>query len=181
MRFRTFLLGAVAAAALTACAESRPAVTETLVSASAVVESVDPATRQVVLRGDDGQVVSVVAGPEVRNLAQLEKGDRVTFNYYESVFVSMADADTPPATTTVAAGRAPEGSKPGGAAVVNTEVVVTVLSYNPKNGFATFRTPDGATRNATVPPELRTFAASRAPGSKVRVSLTQAVAVSITE
>jgi len=56
---------------------------------------------------------------------------------------------------------------------------VTVVSYNPNNGFATYRTPDGVIHRATVPPELRSFAAARAPGSKVRVSLTQAVAVSI--
>ncbi len=181
MRMRTFLLGIAAAVGLTACAEPRPAVTESLMSASAVVQSVDTATRRVELKGDDGATVSVVAGPEVRNLDQLAKGDRVTFNFYESVFLSMADPDAPAETMTVAAGRAPVGAKPGGAAVVATDVVVTVVSYNPNNGFATYRTPDGVIHRATVPPELRSFAAARAPGSKVRVSLTQAVAVSITE
>ena len=182
MQLRTILVGVAAAMALTACAEGpRPAVTESLVTATAVVQSVDPATRRVDLKGDDGSEVSVVAGSEVRNLDQLEKGDRVTFNFYESVFLSMADPDAPASTTTVAAGRAPAGAKPGGAAVVTSDVVVTVVSYNAANGFATYRTPDGVTHRATVPPELRSFAEARAPGSKVRVTLTQAVAVSITE
>ena len=48
-------------------------------------------------------------------------------------------------------------------------------------GIATFRTPDGLTRTAAVPPNLRTFARSRGPGSRVLVTMTNAVAVSVTE
>ena len=34
-------------------------------------------TREVVLRGPDGNSVTVTAGPEVRNLTQVRRGDRV--------------------------------------------------------------------------------------------------------
>jgi hypothetical protein len=45
--------------------------------ATATIDAVDPVTRQVLLRRQDGSYVTVVAGPEVRNFAQMKAGDRV--------------------------------------------------------------------------------------------------------
>ena len=56
--------------------------------------------------------------------------------------------------------RAPEGAKPGGLAVASTSLVVTLVNYDSNSGLATFRTPDGFTRRAVVPPDLRNFASS---------------------
>jgi hypothetical protein len=81
----------------------------------------------------------------------------------------------------VIAGRAPEGARPGGLAGATTSMVVTLVTYDGNSGLATFRTPDGITRRAVVPPNLRTFAEARGPGSRVLVSMTEAVAVTITE
>ena len=77
------------------------------------------------------------------------------------------------------AGRAAEGAEPGAMAASNTSMVVTVVNYDPNNGIATFRTPDGMMRQTVVPPELRDFAERRGPGSRVLVSMTEAVAVTI--
>ena len=60
-------------------------------------------------------------------------------------------------------------------------MVVTLVNYDDNTGIATFRTPDGLTRMAAVPPNLRSFARSRGPGARVLVTLTNAVAVSVTE
>ena len=68
-----------------------------------------------------------------------------------------------------------------GAAAVTDSMVVTVVGYDHDTGLATFRTPDGFTRRAVVPPELRNFANTRGPGSRVLVTMTRAVAVSVTE
>jgi hypothetical protein len=184
---RTHLLGVVAALAIAGCTQgmrtSSEGVQETLVSASATVESVDQGTRQAVLRDNaDGTVFTVTAGPEVRNLAQVEAGDQVNVDFYRAIAASMADpSDTGEAETAVIAGRAPEGARPGGLAGATTSMVVTLVTYDGNSGLATFRTPDGITRRAVVPPNLRTFAEARGPGSRVLVSITDAVAVTITE
>lgn len=124
----------------------------------------------------------MTAGPEVRNLAQLDSGDVVRMEYFQSTTVGMADPDdSGEVSETVVAGRAPEGTEPGAMAAANTSMVVTVVNYDENNGIATFRTPDGLTRTAIVPPELRSFAESRVPGSRVLVSLTEAVAITINE
>lgn len=156
--------------------------TSTLVTAEATVVSVDQASRRVVLRETDGSTFEVTAGPEVRNLAQLDSGDTVRMEYFQSTTVGMADpGDSGEVSETMIAGRAPEGAKPGGVAATNTSMVVTVVNYDRDNGIATFRTPDGLTRSAIVPPELRGFAERRGPGSRVLVSMTEAVAVTIDE
>ena len=65
--------------------------------------------------------------------------------------------------------------------VATESLVVTVESYDPDSGLAIFRTPDGFTRRAVVPPDLRSFAAQQGPGSRVLVTMTEALAVTITE
>ncbi|MFO1144469.1 MAG: hypothetical protein U1E59_19265 [Amaricoccus sp.] len=183
-----YVVGLAAALLLAGCAEmgigvSKPATQESLSTASATVEKIDQKTRDVTLRDTaDGTVFTVTAGPEVRNLEQVKAGDHVNIQFYQATTVSMADpADAGGKATLAVAGRAPEGTKPGAAAAVTDSMVVTVVSYDRNSGLAIFRTPDGITRQAVVPPNLRTFAESRGPGSRVLVTMTRAVAVSVTE
>jgi len=186
MRLR-HILPLLAAAAIAACSSFGPppqqASRGTLMTASAVVESVDQSTRQVRLRdASSGAVFTVVAGPEVVNLPQLEAGDVVELDFFEATTLAMADpADTGEEMTTVGVVSAPEGSLPGALAVASTSVVVQFVSYDSGSAAATFITPDGQTRRATVPPELRDFAAQRRPGQRVAVTLTDAVAITIRE
>jgi hypothetical protein len=162
---------------------SRTATQETLLTATATIESVDATSREVVLRDDaDGATFTVVAGPEVRNFDQLAAGDRVQMDFYQATTLSMASPDDPGnRETAVIAGRAPEGATPGAMAVVSDSLVVTLINYDRNSGIANFRTPDGFTRRAVVPPNLRSFAASLAPGARVLVTLTDATAVRIVE
>lgn len=156
---------------------------ETVLETTAVVEKVNQATREVELRASDGELVTVVAGPEVRNLPQLAAGDVVRLTYFESVAARMAEtADGGPATTAaVVAGRAPEGAKPAGLVGTAVNMVVTMVSYDPATAVATFTTPEGTTESVVVHPAMRAFAAARSPGDRVAVELTSAVAVSIVE
>ena len=77
---------AATVAALAACTQGpAPATQETLLTASATVEAVNQTTRAVQLRDNaGGGVFTVQAGPEVRNLAQLEAGDQVNVDYYQA-------------------------------------------------------------------------------------------------
>ena len=182
---RPLLFGAALTALTTlgACMPRQPKTTERLVTATAVVESVDQKTREVGLRDSaTGAEFSVIAGPEVRNLPQVEAGDTVRLDFYQATTLAMATPGTVPQTTGAVAGaRAPEGAKPGALAVTTLTNVVRVISYDTNSGFATFATPDGRVHRATVPPELRTFASQRRRGDLVEVTFTDALAVSITE
>ena len=155
---------------------------EMMLDTRAVVESVNQNTREVRLRTTDGKELTVLAGPEVRNLAQVSVGDTVRLTYYESVVARMAEPGAGgPATTSVVTSRAPEGSKPAGLYGATTDMVVEFLAYDPATGMVTFKTPDGVTQNVVVNPAMRGFAAARQPGDRVAVQFTNAVAAAIVE
>lgn len=179
------MIGGMAMLALAGCASMgagpAPRESATLLTATATVESVDMATREVALRTPEGELLNITAGPEVRNLAQVEPGDQVEFDYFESVVVSMADSADPVASAAVVAGRAPEGDRPGAMAAVATDFVVEFVSYNPNTAQATFITPNGETRRVTVQPQFRQFAETRRTGDRINIALTEAVAVMINE
>src|SRR5690349_20849662 len=83
---------------------------------TATVVSLKLGSREVVLRDQGGQLLTVVAGPEARNLAQFRPGDRVAIEYREALAVEMVRPDDPRPSAEVLAGgeRAPEGARPGG-------------------------------------------------------------------
>lgn len=182
MIIRSALAG-LAAVLLVGCAAPETATQQNLLTASATVDSVNMSTRQVRLTDNaGGGSFTVTAGPEVRNLAQLAAGDQVQVDFYESTTLSMADpADPGTPQTAVVGARAPEGALPGGLAATSTSLVVEVISYDPATGVARFRTPDGATHQTTVAPDLRDFASARQPGDRVLVTFTDALAVTIQE
>jgi hypothetical protein len=155
---------------------------ELMLDTRAVVEKVDQNTREVRLRTMDGKELTVLAGPEVRNLAQVSAGDTVRLSYYERVVARMAEPGAGgPATTSVVTSRAPEGGTPAGLYGATTDMVVEFLAYDPATGVVTVKTPDGVTQRVVVNPAMRDFAAARRPGDRVAVQFANAVAASIVE
>jgi hypothetical protein len=168
-------------AALGACATApQTAEFSDVAELRATIEIIDPVTRQVLLRGEDGRVVSVVAGPEIRNFDQLEAGDRVVAFYAESIAARMAQPEEASVTRTgVAAERAEPGERPGAASGMALESVVEWVSYDAASGVSTFVGPSGLTHSVVTPETMRAFAASRRPGDRVHIDYTLAVAVGI--
>jgi predicted nucleotidyltransferase len=80
------------------------------------VTQIDQATREVVLRSTDGEETTFLAGPEVRNLAQVETGDTVTITYVEGVAVRVypISPDAKGRVEKTEVSRAPLGAKPYG-------------------------------------------------------------------
>jgi hypothetical protein len=70
------------------------------VSASATVEAIDHAQRAVLLRRQDGSLVALRLGPEVRNLDQVHEGDRVVATYLDSVAIFVAEDEGQPGSAT---------------------------------------------------------------------------------
>lgn len=153
------------------------------IKTSAVVQTVDMDTRQILLRSDDGALETIVAGPEVRNLAQLEPGDRVVAVYQRSVAAQMAPAGAEMGTTSAsAAAVADEGQKPGMVAADDMVAVVSFVSYDPATHVARVSDADGFVHAIEVQePELRTFAANLKAGDLIEVTFSEAVAVGVQE
>jgi hypothetical protein len=151
-------------------------------TATAIVESIDQRTRQVVLRGEDGTIETVVAGPNVRNLAQVHAGDTVVLEFGEALIVALANpADgAPPAAAGAAEARTPRGTRPGAAAAEGVRARVTINTVNQRTGAVTFTGPSGVQRTARPQQrEMIDFARSLRAGQQVDIVYARAVALRV--
>jgi ribosomal 50S subunit-recycling heat shock protein len=118
---------------------------EGTVTAIATVQSVDLKTRHVTLKDSEGKKVTIVAGPEVRNLAQVKKGDVLRITYHESIAyqVSKAGQAKPGVAASTDVSRAPLGEKPAGSVTDTVTVRVTIAAIDRAAPTVTLRDPEG--------------------------------------
>jgi hypothetical protein len=124
---------------------SSPTSAAALATTTATVEAVDQKTRKVTLRTAEGERVSFVAGDDVRNLAQVRKGDLVTVSYYESIALSLrsAEGEKPSVKVAEATERAALGQKPAGTVVRETTLTAKVLKIDRATRHVTLEGPEG--------------------------------------
>ena len=177
----TGLLAAVAL--LAACASDPPAPLqrESLREVEASVVSVQKAERLVGLRGPDGRVVTVKAGPEVRNFDQIAVGDTVVTSYYEAIgFALHTPGAADESGVDLVAGRAKPGAQPGAVVGAVARTTVTIESVDAKSDTVTFRGEDGLVRAVPVrTDEGREFARKLEPGDRVDITYTEALAIRV--
>ena len=178
-------LGTVATAAETAQKPAaQPSVKrEKLQELSATVESIDPATRMIGLKAEDGSSASFAAGDEVKNFAQIRVGDKVVVSYYQGLAAELQPKGTPLSKkvdqidmTT----RAEEGTKPGAGVGTATKATVVIEKTDMVNNTVSFTRPDGTSRTLAVKsPEGQNFIAKLKKGDQVEVLYIEAVAVEV--
>jgi len=193
-------IGLVLAAALVACGPKKPSAPEpaaaapaeapsgsilsgTLddqtVTATATVEKIDQKTRHVTLKRPDGSKFTIVASPEVRNLAQVKKGDTVKLEYRQSVAyeVSKAGTSKPGVSATTDVTRAEPGAKPGGTVTDTVTVRMTITAINKKASEATLLGPDNVSTVVKVRDPKRLDLVE--VGDVVDLTYTEALALSV--
>jgi hypothetical protein len=169
---------------LAACAPQPPkplALSET-VEASAIVEAIDYSTREVVLRDAQGRQSLVKAGPEVRNLAQVKKGDRVVVRFTEGFAAQVVKPGTGVAgvQADTSATRAAPGERP--AATVGEQIRTTVKVYDvdPYANTIEVTGPRGYNRRLKVKdPQAIAFIRGLKKGDEVEVTFSEAFAISV--
>jgi len=118
----------------------RVAVSE--VSALATVQEINLETREVTLRKPDGETVSFVAGDEVRNLGQVQKGDLVVMEYYEGLAVALGpQTDVRARISETTMGRAKEGDKPAAQLTETVEILARVEAIDRDKRLAALSGP----------------------------------------
>ena len=169
-----FLFCAVAASA----ADKPGGKAAELLVVTATVEKIDMATREVTLKGEEGNLETIKVGPEARNLGQLKVGDKVTFKYYQALAVSVAPAGGKPSLTeSTDVQRAPLGEKPGGRVASTVEAVGTVVALDLKARTATIRGPKGKVHTMKAGDQVRLENVK--VGDQVTVRYTEAIAISV--
>src|SRR5208283_388317 len=149
-------------------------------TATATVQSINPADRTVVLQYPDGSVSTYECGSEVRNFDQIKVGDQVTATVAESVAIGLMKGGSVPigAGTSSAIVRAPLGAKPGGKIVDTVGFTAKVVSVDTQNRKVTLQTVDGQTQTVKVGPDINL--ANINPGDDVGVRVTRAFAIAVT-
>jgi hypothetical protein len=152
--------------------------------AVATVESVDQQAREVLLRGPGGNLVTVKAGPEVRNLDRVHAGDRVVVRYTEALAASLARPDQSGGPAVQTQGGIARTSPPGASptAVIGDQVRATVRieAIDRARNTVTFVGPAGAVRTVVVrEPDAQQFLQTLNPGDRVDLVYTEAVAVAV--
>jgi hypothetical protein len=110
---------------------------------TATVMKVDQKTREVTVKTKDGKEHSFVAGDNVKNLAQIKKGDIITAVYTEAIAYEVKKHGTAGVQTTTATAAAKPGEKPAGAVAQQTTVTVTITAIDTKAPTVTFMGPKG--------------------------------------
>jgi hypothetical protein len=183
MNLRKGLVIALIACGVTvSAAQGKPLTREEELDLSAVVESVDQATRTVVLVGDTGQRGVFVAGPEITNLKDVKAGDRVRLTYKIAVAAAVKPRGTPAAAPTedTIEERSAPGKPPHVAAGRTVLTTVKIDSVDTSFHTVTFKRADGITRVVGVDdPQAQRFIRTLKPGDSVEISYSEAVAVSV--
>jgi hypothetical protein len=154
------------------------------IEARATVESVDQATRHVLLRGNDGALLTVTAGPQVQNLAQIKAGDQVVLQYTEALAARLARSDpsgsSAPVNVQSSTMRSAPGATPAAAGADQVRTTIQVESVDRANNILTFMGPTGAVRRVAVhDPDAQRFLQTLRPGDRVDIEYTEALAVAL--
>jgi hypothetical protein len=175
------MMGMLLMAGMAYAGTPQPAKVEQTTKASAVVTRLDVASRQLTVKTDAGDVVTVIVDPAVRNLAQVKVGDKIVISYYESLGLAVRKPGDPSRITgQVDATRAEEGQRPGGTARSTVTVPVTIVSVDTVKNVVKFYGNDNIVRTTdVVRPEGKAFIKQLKPGDEVVISYTESLAVSV--
>jgi len=146
---------------------------------TATITAVNAATREVTLKGPKGNEVTVVAGPEIKNFAQLKVGDNVTAQYVESLVLELKKGGGKPVERTEKAGAvtAKPGESPGAAAGRRITVVGDVVNVDAATKIVTVRGPKRTVElNVQDPEQLKLIS----KGDQIQATYTEAAAISVT-
>jgi len=180
---RATLIGALALPLLASC---RSVDAEQTTTVNAVVETVDPASRELLLRGSggaqSGALLSMIVGQRVQRLNQIRPGDRVTVKYYQAL---AAQAVTPFSRTSepfegVAVDRRQTAERPGGEVTRVRRGRVTITAVDPANNSVSFIGPNNVPRTVVAQnPQVQSFIRRLRPGDQVDLVYEEALAISV--
>jgi len=171
----------VAAQTSTVTAASAPgkgALAETI-KVQATITAIDKATRDVRLKGAQGDELTVTAGPEVKNFDQMKVGDVVTVEYLRALALELKKGGGLIVQRTEQAGgaAAKPGEKPAGAVGRQVKVVADVIDVDPAKQTVKLKGPQRTVELHIADPEQFKRVAK---GDQVEATFTEAVAIAVT-
>jgi hypothetical protein len=181
---RTFFLTACSTMALvTACASVDTQQTTTL---NGVVETVDPVSRELLLRGQggaqSGALLSMIVGPQVQRLDQIKSGDRVTVTYYQAIaaqVVNVFSSQSQPFEG-VTVDRRETAERPGAQVTRVRRGRVVITAVDPASNSISFVGPNNMVRMVSPKnQEVQSFIRKLRVGDQVDIVYEEALAIAV--
>ncbi len=151
-----------------------------------VVETVDPVSRELLLRGDggsqSGMLISMIVGPQVQRLNEIHPGDHVFATYYQALaaqVVNVFSSSNPPFQG-VTVDRRDTAERPGGLVTRVRRGRVVITAVDPSTNTISFVGPNNMVR--TVSPknsEVQSFIRNLKVGDQVDIVYEEALAISV--
>jgi hypothetical protein len=165
------------AGGVVATAPGKAVIAET-VKISAAITAIDKATRDVTLKGPQGNELTVTAGADVKNFDKLKVGDQVDLQYVEALTLELKKGGGLPVAKTDKSDAvgARKGESPGGAMGRQVTVVADVVAVDAAKQIVTLKGPK-QTVNLRVPDPAQFK--NIAKGDQVQATYTQAIAVAV--
>ncbi len=161
--------------------DEKPGVVEAVTgSFTAIVDKIDYETRELTLKGSEGEEKTITAGPDVVRFNEIKKGDTVTVDFAESVviLVQSPDAKVASAEGSNALTIRNKGKKPSGTMIKSEIVTATVVSIDAKNRSAVLTDPKGKDFKVKIAPDVENLENIK-KGDLVQVKHTKIVAIAV--
>jgi Cu/Ag efflux protein CusF len=148
------------------------------VKMTATITAIDAATRDVTLKGPQGNEVVVTAGPEVKNFANMKVGDQVDVQYVEALTLELKKGGGMVVARTEKSGAAgaKPGEKPAGAIGRQVTIVADVVGIDAAKQIVTLKGPKQTVDLKIADPEQFKRIAK---GDQVEATFTQALALAV--
>ena len=144
---------------------------------TATIEAIDHNARELTLKGEKGNYVTIVVSPDIKRFDELKVGDKITAKYQESL-VLRVKAPGEKAAETASAGMTPGGgAKPGGTVATQQTVTVTITAIDLKTPSITFKGPHDWTYSSRVE-DLDALKKVKV-GDKVDITWTEALMIAV--
>jgi len=180
-----FVLAAIAAGAYFMLNKPKPPVAGAAAQEAALlydgeVIKIDSATRTVTLKNNDGET-SIIAGPEVKNFAEIKVGDRFDVVYELAIAIELVKVKNPGTTSeqvTTSTTTAPQGDKPGIVTTNTVTAVANVEAIDTSKNTVSLKGPQGNVFKVKVqnPDLMKDIAVN----DQVKVVYTEAIAAVVT-
>ena len=148
------------------------------VKVTATITAIDKASREVTLKGPQGNEVTVTAGSEIKNFDKLKVGDQVAAQYVEALTLEFKKVGGMPVARTEkkSAMGAKPGESPAGAVGKQITIVATVVALDPARQVVTLKGPQRTVEMRVPDPEQFKRIAK---GDQVEATYTQALALAV--
>ena len=158
-------------------APGKAAIAQT-VKLTATITAIDKATRDVTLKGPQGNEVTITAGPQVKNFDAMKVGDKVDVEYVEALTLELKKGGGLVVARTEQAGAAgaKQGQLPAGAVGRQVTVVANVVDVDAAKQTIVLKGPQRTVALRIPDPEQFKRIAK---GDQVEATYTQAVALAV--